>query len=191
MSRRDRIRRQHLLREAEGYLELVEFTECGIEASDESRLQMARRSFETLERVPRRLPANATVYFLKARCCVLIGELPEAIRLLRRCVRRDENNIPAWLLLSACYRNLDRLERAVETLEQALGYDPDQPHIHYDLACYLSLLDHVQLAVLHLERALDLEPKLLDRIASDHDFDAIRTDPAFRATLRRMSCEGA
>jgi tetratricopeptide (TPR) repeat protein len=180
-----------LLREAEGYLELVEPSESALEASNDSRFLMARRSLETLERVPRRLPANATVYFLKARCCVLMGELPEAVRLLRRCIRRDEDNIPAWLLLSACYRNLDRLEKAVESLEQALGYDPDQSQVHYDLACYLSLLEHVQLAVLHLERALDLEPKLRDRIALDPDFDPIRADPAFRAALRRMTCEGA
>jgi tetratricopeptide (TPR) repeat protein len=191
VSRRDRIRRQHLLREAEGYLELVEHSESGLEASVDSRFQMARRSLATLERVPRRLPANSSVYFLKARCCVLMGELPEAVRQLRRCIRRDEENIPAWLLLGACYRNLDRLERAVESLEQALGYAPDEAAVHYDLACYLSLLEHVQLAVLHLERALDLEPTLRDRIAGDGDFDPIRADPAFRAALRRMSCEGA
>lgn len=191
MSRRDRIRRQHLLREAEGYLELVEPSESGLESSTESRVHMAQRSLATLERVPRRLPANSAVYFLKARCCVLMGELPEAVRQLRRCLRRDEENIAAWLLLAACYRNLDRLERAVESLEQALGYDPDQAQVHYDLACYLSLLEHVQLAVLHLERALDLEPKLRERIAGDSDFDPIRADPAFRAALRRLSCEGA
>lgn len=180
-----------MLREAEGYLELVEPWDSGLEPSIESRFHMAQRSLATLERVPRRLPANSTVYFLKARCCVLMGELPEAVRQLRRCLRRDEENIPAWLLLGTCYRSLDRLERAVESLEQALGYDPDSAHVHYNLACYLSLLEHVQLAVLHLERALDLEPKLRERIAGDSDFDPIRSDPAFRAALRRLSCEGA
>lgn len=191
MSRRDRIRRQHLLREAEGYLELVEPNGGAVEASPDSRFLMAHRSLQTLERVPRRLPANAAVYFLRARCWILLGQLPEAVRQLRRCLKRDEENISAWILLAACYRNLDRLEKAVETLEQALSYDPEQSQVHYDLACYLSLLQHVQLAVLHLERALDLDPALRTRIATDSDFDPIRADPAFCAALRRLSCEGA
>jgi len=168
VSPHDRIRRQQLLTQAEGYLELG----------------MAAHALGVLERCgdPRMLPDHAL--YLKGQSLRELGRFREALEPLSRAAVRTPDNICVWLALGWCYKRTGKLDRAIESLEEALAAQPDDALVHYNLACYWSLAKNKRQALAYLSRALDLDDEYRLLVSGEPDFDPIRDDPAFQALVR-------
>jgi tetratricopeptide (TPR) repeat protein len=164
----DRIRRQQLVQQAEGYLELG----------------MARHALDVLARCgdPATLPHHAL--YLKGQCLRELGRYREALEPLGRAAQADPENVGIWLALGWCYKRTGKLDRAIESLEEALVAEPNDALVHYNLACYWSLARNKRQALVYLARAFDLEDEYRSLVAGESDFDTIRDDPAFQALVK-------
>jgi tetratricopeptide (TPR) repeat protein len=73
--------------------------------------------------------------------------------------------------------------RAIEIVSEGLEEWPDHPRLHYHLACYHALAGDREEAFTHLARACDGDARLKEWAREDEDFDSIRADPQFQATV--------
>jgi tetratricopeptide (TPR) repeat protein len=167
-SAHDRIRRQQLLVQAEGYLELG----------------MAEHALAVLDRCDQlaRLPEHGL--FLKGQCLRELGRFREALDPLWQAAQSNPENISTWLALGWCYKRTGKLDRAIESLEEALSVEPNDALVHYNLACYWALAKNKRQALNYLARAFNLEEDYRSLVADESDFDPIRNDPAFQALVR-------
>jgi tetratricopeptide (TPR) repeat protein len=181
VSSRDRIRRQQILREAEGYLDLaMMFNEAWMLAPDR-RHALAARSLSTLERLTGTATQEAEALFLRGQALRTMDRFREALVPLQLAVQLDPKNVDIYLSLAWCYKRTNQLKKAIESLEQALGVDPSAAILHYNLACYWSLAKNKRKAIQFLSQALTLDENYRHLIDTEPDFDAIRDDPRFRA----------
>lgn len=161
-----RIRRQQLVRQAEGYLELG----------------MAEHALNVLARCgdPDSLPGQAC--YLRGEALRGLERYHEAVPSLSRAADLlPEKAVEVGLALGWCYKRVGRIDLAIQALERALDEEPNQALVHYNLACYYSLAGNKRQALMFLTRALSLDQQLRDLIADEADFDNVRNDPAFRA----------
>jgi tetratricopeptide (TPR) repeat protein len=159
-----RIRRQQILRAAEGYLEL----------------EMPGHALTALDRLnPEEL--NNDALHLRGESLRGLGRFSEAIEPLRRAADGDPSDVSIWLSLGWCYKRIARIDMAIESLEEALEADPNAAIVHYNLACYWSLAGNKRNSLLFLRQAFDLDPNYRDKVADESDFDTIRNDPTFRS----------
>jgi len=68
---------------------------------------------------------------------------------------------------------------AADLMGAAIEEYPGNAAVLYNAACFESLAGRREAALEHLRAAVELEPKMLAWAAEDHDFDALRDDPAF------------
>jgi Flp pilus assembly protein TadD len=164
----DRIRRQQLVVQAEGYLELG----------------MPRHALAVLARYdnPEMLPDHAL--YLQGESLRALGRFREALDPLARAAQGSPDNIHVWLALGWCHKRAGRIDLAIESLEEALAVEPNDALIHYNLACYWSLANNKRQALTFLSRAFDLKEDYRTLVAGESDFDAIRADPGFQALVR-------
>ncbi len=167
-SHHDRIRRQQLVLQAEGYLELG----------------MAEHALAVLSRCgdQEMLPDHAL--YLKGQSLRELGRFGEALEPLWQAAQGNPDNISIWLALGWCYKRTGKLDRAIESLEEALSVEPNDALVHYNLACYWSLARNKRQALSYLARAFDLQEEYRTLVADESDFDPIREDPAFQALMR-------
>jgi tetratricopeptide (TPR) repeat protein len=175
-----RVRRKQLLREAEGYLDLLVAYGDAWEPAPASRDRLARRAIDAVKRLDPRDRQHAYALFLHGQALRTMERYDQAVEPLRQAADQQPENIHVWLALGWCYKRIGRLELAIDALEEALTVDPREALIHYNLACYWSLAGNVEQAVSALARALDLDPKYRALIDKEHDFDPIRQHPAFQ-----------
>lgn len=181
-----RIRRQQLVREAEGYLELANmFAKCW-PLPQPLRERLAERALETLSRATLTGSNRAHVLLLIGQANRVLEKYPEAIEALLRSADQDGENLGVWLALASCYKRIQRLDQAIETLEQALQVDDESAIVHYNLACYWSLSENAATALNYLSVAFELDPRYRERVASEPDFDPIRGDRRFQALMSRV-----
>jgi len=168
VSTHDRIRRQQLVVQAEGYLELG----------------MPRHALDVLTRYgdPELLPDHAL--YLKGESLRALGQFREALEPLARAAQGSPDEIHVWLALGWCHKRNGRLDLAIESLEEALSVEPNDALIHYNLACYWSLAKNKRKTLAYLSRAFALKDDYRSMVASEPDFDPIRTDPAFQSLVR-------
>jgi tetratricopeptide (TPR) repeat protein len=159
-----RIRRQRILQSAEGYLEL--------EMPDHALAAISRLTVEEM---------NGIAFHLKGEALRAVGRYAEAIPSLRQAAEGAPGDVHIWLSLGWCYKRINRIDMAIESLEEALEAEPNEAIVHYNLACYWSLAGNKRNALLFLSQALELDADFRDKIASESDFDAIRSDPQFRS----------
>lgn len=181
MSAMPRIRRQALIRQAAGYIELGELlveTDKPLPASARRVLDRALGLLGELPEPTRSLPATK---LLEGEALRAAGRWQEALEPLRAVTQGDPERLEAWLGLGWCLKRLGRLAEAIAVLEQGLVATPLQPILHYNLACYLSLDGSVQAAIEHLTRAIAIDGRFRDLTEVEPDFDPIRTDPRFVA----------
>ncbi len=175
-----RLRRQQLIKEAEGYLDLVLAT-GNHRLSTDFRHRMARRALRSLEGLDYAEQCQSRALYLRGQAFRLLDQHEQAIVALRQAEQCDPQNVHVYLALAWCYKRIDRLDLAIESLEDALAIDPDRAITHYNLACYWSLSGNVALALAHLARAFERNGRYRNLVRTERDFDAVREHPEFRA----------
>ncbi len=168
MSSFDRVRRQQLISQAEGYLELG----------------MARHALDVLSRCGDGPAAPFQVLYLRGESLRALGRFREAIEPLSKAAITKPDNIHVWLALGWCHKRTGRIDLAIESLEEALAIDPDDALVHYNLACYWALAGNRRQALSYLSRAFGLNEEYRSLVANEPDFDPIRSDPAFQSLMR-------
>ena len=179
MSRYSRNRRQQLLREAEGYLDLATVLTGNYDLEEHVRNSLAQRALTQIKTARELGGDSFEAMYLEGEALRTMQRWPEAVQSLERA--RDENNanIHIHLALAWCHKRSGNLDLAIEALEEALTVDPTEAILYYNLACYWSLAGNVQLACSFLSEAFDLEPDYRDMVGGEEDFDPIRNHPAF------------
>lgn len=175
----ERIRRQQLLMEAEGCVELVTACADDLPLSTNARDQLAQRALNLLSTIPDADSDEELVFYLTGQAYRVMQRYHEAIEPLEEAVEFNPDNVHTWLALGWCYKRIGRLDMAIQSLEEALSIAPDQAIIYYNLACYWSLANNSKLALAYLTRALDIDPSYRDLVADESDFDPIRDHPGF------------
>jgi tetratricopeptide (TPR) repeat protein len=181
MSDPTRSQRQHCLREAEGYLDLITVFDDRWPPRPDMRLSLAQRAIESLERISSPGGHQGRVCFLRGYALRLMDRYADAVVSLREAADLEPQDVSARLSLGWCYKRMRRLDLAIEALEEALAIEPSQAIIHYNLACYWSLAGNVKLCVAYLSQAFDLDPNYRDHVPREHDFDNVRKHPHFQA----------
>jgi tetratricopeptide (TPR) repeat protein len=163
MSSTNRIRKQKLIRRAEGFLEL----------------DMPDHALETLVRWddPNSLGSHAD--YLRGEAYRSLERYDEAVVWLQRTADGAGNNIHVLLALGWCFKRTDQLASAIAALDRALEIDPDAAIVHYNLACYWSLAGSKGRALKFLRRALQIDTHYRDLVSAEADFDFLRDDPEF------------
>ena len=168
MSSLDRIRRQQLVVQAEGYLELG----------------MPLHALDVLARYGSPESLSDHALYLQGESLRALGRFREALEPLGRAAQGSPESVPTWLALGWCYKRIGRIDMAIESLEEALAIEPDDALVHYNLACYWSLANNKRQALDYLSRAIDLKDDYRTLVAGESDFDPIRSDPAFQNLVR-------
>jgi tetratricopeptide (TPR) repeat protein len=181
VSSHERVLRQQVLREAEGYLELMMAAPQELALSAEMRHRLARRVLKTLERTDFSGPRKAQQLYFQGQALRAMDLFGQAVRPLEQSAEIDPENIHVWLALGWCYKRVGRLDLAIQALEEALEVDSEAPILYYNLACYWSLAANVKKAVHNLRIAFELDPNYRDLVDAEHDFDPIRNHPGFQA----------
>lgn len=175
----ERIRRQQVLLEAEGYLELS--TACGddLPLSTETRDQLAQNALSRLSTLSVRANRTEEALYLRGMALRTMERHREAIGALEQAAELNPCSTSTWLALGWCQKRVGRLDLAIQALEEALEVDPDEAIINYNLACYWSLANNPKLALRYLHQAFEQDASYRDLVAAEVDFDPIRSHPGF------------
>lgn len=179
VSRADRVRRQQLLREAEGYLDLATAFSSRWGLAPAQRDVLAQRALDQLEKAKLCGGAAFEALYLEGEALRTMERWADAVAPLEAARNEDPTNSHAALALAWCYKRTDRLELAIEALEEAVSHDATSGILHYNLACYWSLAGNARRAVQYLGEAFDLDPDYRDMVGQEPDFNPIRQHPAF------------
>lgn len=180
MSLCQRIHRDQLIREADGYLELLTVFADLWELPSTVRNRLAQRALDALKRLSKHDKENAYVFYLQGQALRTMERYEDAIAPLRQAAELEPDNIHTYLALGWCYKRVGWLDFAIEALEEAFSVDPRQAIIHYNLACYWSLSGNMNLALSYLASAFEIDSSYRERVAKETDFDPIREHPSFR-----------
>lgn len=176
-----RVRRQQLLREAEGYLDLMMVFAEQWPLQPAVRDRIGERVLETLDKIDEHGGRRAQRLYLRGQALRAMHRFVEAIIPLKESAEHDPDNLSVWLALGWCHKRCGRLDLAIQALEDAMNVDPNQGIIYYNLACYWALAKNPKLSVAYLTRAFDLDPNYRDLIAEERDFDPIRGNREFQS----------
>jgi tetratricopeptide (TPR) repeat protein len=175
------MRRQRLLREAEGYLDLIMMFADQWPLRRESSDRLAVRTVRLLEGVNNSGDIRGYADYLRGQAYRVMECYREAIDHLRKAAEHDPTNVHIHLALGWCYKRTGRLDLAIQSLQEGLAIDPDQGIVHYNLACYWSLAENARQALKHLAQSMELDPTYRELVGKEPDFDPIRDDPDFVA----------
>lgn len=176
-----RLRRQAILRQAAGYIELGELLVEADRPLPASAGRLFDRALAMLSELPEPTRARPDARLLEGEALRALGRYEEALVPLRAVTESDPARIEAWLGLGWCLKRIGRLSDAIAELERGLAGAPAQPILHYNLACYLSLDGSVQAAIEHLTQAIAIDGRFRALTEAEPDFDPIREDPRFVA----------
>lgn len=181
MTAMTRLRRQAILRQASGYIELGELLVESDRPLPASAARLLGRALDLLAELPEPTRSLPGTRLLEGEALRALGRWHEALEPLRSVTAQDPKRLEAWLGIGWCLKRLGRLDEAIAVLEEGLEAAPRQPILHYNLACYLSLGGSVQAAIEHLARAIAIDGRFRDLTEVEPDFDPIRSDPRFVA----------
>jgi tetratricopeptide (TPR) repeat protein len=181
MTAMTRLRRQAILRQATGYIELGELLVDSDRPVPESAKRLLDRALGLLAELPEPTRSLPGTKMLEGEALRALGHWQDALRALETVTEHDPARLEAWLGMGWCLKRLGRLDDAIAVLERGLEATPQQPILHYNLSCYLSLGGRVQAAIEHLARAIAIDGRFRDLTEVEPDFDPIRTDPRFVA----------
>ena len=160
-------RRDRLLREAEGYLEL----------------QMPAYALEALDRIENPGDAAFNVSYLRGMAYREQRDHAKALVEFTKAGELEPDNIALLLAMAWCFKRVDQIPQSIAMLDRAYKIAPKEALILYNLSCYWSLLGNKTQALSWLGRALRLDGSFRDLIADESDFDSLRHDPDFQLVI--------
>jgi len=98
----------------------------------------------------------------------------------------DPENVDILSLLGNLYTEAGEYEKGLEIDRKLVGMRPDDPVVRYNLACSYSLMKHPHEALDELERAIELGYNDYIHLRSDSDLDGIRSEPRFKALVKKL-----
>ena len=179
----DRVRRKKLIRNAEGYLDLIMVFDDRWPLDIKLREQFADKALHTLGSIVKPQGFKPYILFLKGQAHRSAGRYVQAINYLEQSLRLDEDNLHTLLALAWCYKRVDNIKAAIEIMTTAVRIDTQSAICHYNLACYYALARQPAQCTQHLGIALDINPEYRKNVDSEPDFDLLRDDPGFRSIL--------
>ena len=182
----DRIQRRQLMRQAEGYLDLLMVFEDRWPLDLEHRSMLADRAIDALCRIKEPKGHLGYILFLKGQAAKSSERFERAIAYLLQSVELDPEYVHAYLALAWCYKRVGVIHLAVEAMESAIELEPKSAISHYNLACYLALQKQVERSVAALQLALELRPEFRENIPLESDFDPIRDEDLFNSNFGMM-----
>ncbi|MEX0642279.1 MAG: hypothetical protein WD468_06235 [Pirellulales bacterium] len=177
----DRQRRRQLLREAEGYLELVMAFADQWPLSPNLRDGLAGRAIGAIERVGEPGGDRFHALYLKGQALRCMERYDLAVIPFEEAASIDGEDVDVHLALGWCYKRIGRLDLAIEALEAALVAEPEKAIVYYNLACYWSLAHNKKHALEYLSRALAMDSHYRELVEQEPDFDSLRLDPDFQS----------
>lgn len=176
-----RYRRQAILREASGYIELGELLVQQDQPVPPSGQKLLHRALDLLESLPEPTRSMAIAKLLEGEALRALGRWEESLTALRMVADQEPKRLESWLGMGWCLKRTGRLDEAIQALEQGLAASPREPILLYNLACYHALAGRVQAAIEHLTNAISIDDRYRDLTGAEPDFDPIREDPRFVA----------
>jgi tetratricopeptide (TPR) repeat protein len=176
-----RIRRQQLIQEAEGYLDLILAVSDPLPLDMSHRVCLAKRAIAALDQLDHTEFCHGRAHYLRGQAFRLMEKHHQAIDALLKAAEIDPLNVHIHLALAWCYKRVRRIDLAIQSLEDALEIDPDRGILHYNLACYWSLANNVGLTLAHLAKAIESSSIYRQLVADEPDFDPVRNHPEFMA----------
>jgi tetratricopeptide (TPR) repeat protein len=158
-----KLRRDKLLKEAEGYLELEMFDH-------------ALRALDLITDTGR---IASAIHALRGEVLRQKEDYAAAAAAFEQALHDRPDDVPLLMGVAWCYKRTDRLPKAIEAMERAYQAAPKEAVVLYNLACYWALAGNKTQALSWLGRALRMDQKLRQQIADEHDFDPLRDDPDF------------
>lgn len=98
----------------------------------------------------------------------------------------DPNNFDILSLLGNLYTQSGRHEKGLEIDLKLAGMRPNDPTVRYNLACSYSLMKRVPEALDELEHAVSLGYDDYIHLRSDKDLDNVRSEPRFKAIMKKL-----
>ena len=181
MTKYQRIRRQQILREAEGYLDLIIAFSDQWPLDPALRDRLALRALDALQSLPAGAGQRAGSLDLTGQAYRAMERYREAIPPLESAAVLEPDNLLVWLALGWCYKRTNRLDLAIRSLERGCKAAPNEAIVHYNLACYWSLAGKTKRAVAYLAKSFDIDDSYRDLVATEPDFDPIRDQPDFQS----------
>lgn len=181
VSKVGRIRRQQLLRQAEGYLELILSGDSADALDPRLRDKLAMRCLDRLAECEKEVSEKGHLLYLRGEAFRLMGRFEDAIEPLTQAIEFDSDNVYIYLALAWCQKRIGNLDLAIDALEQGLEVDYALAILHYNLACYWALLNRPKLSVSYLATAFEIDSSYRDLVSRESDFDPIRQHPDFLA----------
>lgn len=177
----NRLLRQQLVREAEGYLDLASALGDQFALPTPVRDRLAHRSLAVIDRLGENAAVSPQIQLIKGQALRMLELYQEALKPLTAAAEGDPQNIDTWLALGWCHKRVGRLDLAIESLEEALDLEPGSALVNYNLACYWCLAQNKRQALAYLTQALSLDGGFRHLIDEEHDFDPLRSDADFQA----------
>jgi tetratricopeptide (TPR) repeat protein len=181
MTAMPRHRRQAIMREASGYIELGELLVQQDTPVPPSGQKLLHRALDLLALLPEPSRSTAVAKLFEGEALRALGRWEESLVALRLVTDQEPKRLEGWLGMGWCLKRLGRLDEAILALEQGLTASPREPILLYNLACYHSLAGRVPAAIEHLTKAISLDDRFRDLSDAEPDFDPIRQDPRFVA----------
>ena len=177
----NRILRQQLLLEAEGYLDLALVFGEQWSLPTAIRDRLVQRTLSVVEHLGENATVSPQIQLIKGQALRTMERFKEALGPLAAAAEADPQNLDTWLALGWCHKRTGRLDLAIESLEEALDLQPGSAMVNYNLACYWSLARNKRQALAYLSQALSLDSGFRNLIDGEKDFDVLRADPDFQA----------
>lgn len=173
------IRRQQLIRQAEGYLDLIMCLEDRWMPDDSLVQSMSGKALAALDQVDPSAGRRSHIAFLRGQAFRITAKYDLAIQAFEESLENDSQNIHIYLGMAWCFKRMGNIYSAIQCLSTAVGIEPTNGLIRYNLACYWALLGDVSKACPQLAAALELNPDLRSLIEDESDFDLIRKTSEF------------
>lgn len=174
-------RRQAILREACGYIELGELLLDRDGLLPPSAARLLDRGLGLIRLLPEPTRSAPSAKLLEGEALRALGRWEDSLAAFTLVADQEPKRLESWLGMGWCLKRLGRLDEAIAALKHGLETSPREPILLYNLACYHSLGGDVQAAIEHLTNAISLDGRYRDLLVVEPDFDPIRKDPRFVA----------